>query len=195
MEFHSELPPERLRVALSSVCYSSVDLHDSLMHEQPPPAALPSLVVSALARSARTLTALHGLPWVEPADHPEAGLAAFICLLALTVIQTGDDLPVLRATHLPRSLEDVKLVLDLPEVDDDLCQAMPLLADFDRLRHLQKITVVEYRDWQFGREEDDMSQQWFPALLPPSLRVRVNVPLFAVQLVFDEVVVFGLTLR
>lgn len=106
LSFKSQLPPERLRAVLSSVCWGSAILHISLLEQQQPPRPeVPSLVVAALAGSASTLIALHGLPLVEPADHPELELATFTRLRALTLhqSQTSDSLHTLRLTQLPAS--------------------------------------------------------------------------------------------
>ncbi len=157
--------PERLRVILSSSCYASVNLHKTLTAERQAPLESPSLVVAALAGSAHTLTALRGLPLVEPSDHPELGLAAFTRLRALTLRQTSAALEVLRVTQLPASLTELRLSAKAGSQP-----SLPLFIGLDRLSSLRVLTLAGHTSWML-RSWDDDGNEGCRLRLPPSLKV------------------------
>ena len=170
-----QLTPAQLQAALSSASFIGVRLqHDPLV--QPPP-ELPSLIVAALAGSASELIALHGLPMLAPQQgQPEVTLAAFTRLRALTLRQATDSPGLwLRAAALPASLEDLKLFQD-PDNQLNPFRKTPLLSGFDKLRSLQRMTVVNYHDCFLATAEDgeDWKLLTRPARLLPSLRVRME---------------------
>ena len=79
--FESELAPQLLRAALASIALAGVRLHDSLLTVL---MGRPSGVLPALAGSAPTLTALHGLPLAElSAAGSECGCDAWCSLVLL----------------------------------------------------------------------------------------------------------------
>ncbi len=172
--FNEKLRPKQLLATLSSTCFASVRLYYSYPDQQwLPPPALPPMIVTALARSASTLTALHHLPlvepWVEPSpDDTGLGLAALTQLRALTLRQTWEDLTQLRADDLPPSLEDLTLVMQHPRDLDCFWEDLPSFVAFDRLQNLRRLTLDEY---------SLLELRWHPALLPPSLEVCAPPPL------------------
>jgi len=165
VDLRPPLTPERLRVVLTSACYASVNLHNSLAAVRPVPPESPALVVSALASSASTLTALRGLPLVEPADHPEPGLAAFTQLRALELRQTSAALQVLRVTQLPASLTDLELsAVTFPRT------GLPLFVGLDGLSSLRQITSAGHVSWKLGSWDDDAGERC-QLRLPPVFEV------------------------
>ena len=175
--------PEQLLATLSSTCFASVRMHHSYRDDQwPLLPALPPMIVTALARSASTLTALHDLPlvkpWVAPPpDGPGLGLAALTRLRALTLRQTWEDFAELRAGDLPPSLEDLKLVMQNPRHVEGVSDDLPLFVAFDMLQNLRRITLSEYRV---------LKLQWHPTLLPPRLEVCAPSPLRPVSRVLRD---------
>ena len=160
---------------LTSERFCGVRLYYSVQDEQwPPPPQLPPLVVSALAGSASMLIALQNLPLVEPSSgDPELVLAAFTQLRELSLRQTWH-MDVLRATNLPASLEDLQLIMNLPDFVDALGQDPPLFEAFDRLHNLRRITLTDYWSWNLGRWNDAQTR-WHPAMLPRSLEVCASL--------------------
>ncbi len=167
--FRSQLTLEQLQAALSSVPVASVVLHSSLLTLLP---ASSSVAVPALAHSALTLTALHGLPLPELPDSHGLQLAAFSQLRALTLHHKRDSVRVLRATHLPPSLLEITVSVHKPPNDYFAGMHMPppLLVDFDRLHSLRRVSLACYTEWQLQSWSDQ--DQTIPVQLPPSLQVR-----------------------
>ena len=170
VDLRPPLTPERLRVVLSSARYASVNLHGSLTEVRPVPPESPALVVAALAGSASTLTALHGLPLVEPADHPEPGLAAFTRLRVLTLRQTWAALEVLRVAQLPASLTELQL-----SVDTNKRTSLPLFVGLDGLSSLRRITSAGHVRWKLG-SWDDEAEEPCELSLPSSFEVGAVRP-------------------
>jgi len=172
-EFTDKPTPQQLQAVLTSERFCGVRLYYSVQDEQwPPPPQLPPLVVSALAGSASMLTALHDLPLIEPrSGSPELVLAAFTQLRELSLRQTWH-LDVLRAAELPASLEDLQLIMDIPDNTDALINEdpPPFFEAFDRLHSLRRITLTDFRSWQL-HSWDDTESHWHPAPPPPSLEV------------------------
>ena len=166
--FQSELTLEQLQAALSSMSVASVTLHSSLLMLLP---ASSSVAVAALARSASTLTALHGLPLPKLPDSHGLQLTAFAQLRALTLGHSVDSVRVLRATHFPPSLLEFTVSVHAPPNDYLASMHMPppLLVDFDRLHSLRRLSLACYTQWQLEscRDQDGT----IPVLLPPSLQV------------------------
>ena len=165
MAFRSHLTPERLRAALSSVSVASMTLHNSPM--QPP--RVPPGLVSALAGSAPTLTALHGLPTAELQSESQLPLAAFPRLRALTLRQTRNSPGVLPATLLPPSLKEFALTYSDAPNDGDHNRPMRLVG-FDALSQLRRITLAGHTFWPLGT--------WFYEGDPPQ-RLRLPASLQA----------------
>ncbi len=94
---------ERLQAALSSVLVASLTPGEDAPCMRPH--AVPA-IMSALARSAATLTVLHAL--CLP-DTDRLGLAAFRQLQTLTLCETGHSSKMLRASELPDSLRELTL--------------------------------------------------------------------------------------
>ena len=116
----------------------------------------PSRILSALAGSAATLTALHGLPVVKPPAgcDPGLGLAAFTELRNLSLRQTWREMDVLQATDLPATLQDLKIVMNIAEYRGTplgQLQAPPLFVAFHRLQSLRRVTLAGYRLLNLGR--------------------------------------------
>jgi len=110
------LTPARLEAAgRSGARFGSAHVHLSATEQWPQPSDTPSGIVSALAGSAATLTALHGLPLVKPPAGGDPVWAAFTELRDLSLRQTWRQMDVLRATELPASLQDLKLVMNIAE--------------------------------------------------------------------------------
>ena len=164
--------PKQLLATLRSTCFASMRLYNGYSDEQwPLLPALPPRIVTALTRSASTLTALHDLPLVEPweeADDTGPGLAALTQLRALTLRLTWEGFAELRAEDLPPSLEELTLVMQHPRDVFLFWTDLPLFVAFDRLHSLRRITLSEY---------NVLELHWHPALLPPSLEVRAPLPL------------------
>ena len=174
MVFPLQLPPQQLRAALTSVPLASVTLHDSILTLHP---RTVSMLVSALAGSAVTLTALHGLPLgAAQRDRPHAGLAAFTQLRALTLYQTEAFPKPLRATHLPASLEELTVASTAAMGADWMSAQQPALVAFDELSSLRRLTLVNYFDWRLRSEGDhDGAGTYDPPQLPHSLQVHSGV--------------------
>ena len=154
--FKKQPTHEQLLATLSSTCFASVRLYYSYDDEQwPPPPPLPPRLLTRLARSASTLTALHHLPLVKPWEEPSPddtgrGLAALTRLRALTLRQTWEHFAELRAGDLPPSLEDLKLVMQHPRHVQSVHKDLPLFVDFDMLHNLRRLTLAEYWAWGYG---------------------------------------------
>ena len=147
-----------------------MSLHDSIT--MLPPTRVPQ-IVSAMAASAATLTALRGLPLVGPEDGPQADLTAFTRLRGLSLRQTLGSPDVLRAEHLPASLEDIMVVLDVP-LDQILAVAYtiypPVFAALERFRNLRRIVLANYPDWALNSWDNEL-RQGGPLRVPPNLEV------------------------
>ena len=168
--FQSRLASRRLRSALAAVPLGDVELHHSLMklHRR-----TLSAVVSALATSAATLTALRALP-LEAAlrDRPQLGLAALTQLRAVSFYQAVNALEGLQATHLPTSLQKLELICFDPEEAEDWDHPMPpALIDFDRLHNLRRISLSLYASWQLS-SRDNETGSLRPPQLPQSMEAR-----------------------
>ena len=163
MDIPLQLAPEKLQPALSSVRVASVTFHDSL--SMLPPAAKPA-VMSVLAASASTLTALHGIPLRGDQGF---GLTAFTQLRALTLQQWRDPPDVLRATDLPPTVRDLTLDSGLTVHED-----LPRFAALDELHNLRRITLRGYRKWQLG-SWDEEEGRCRPLQLPLNLAVRAVI--------------------
>ena len=177
----AELTPQQLRTALSSIPLASLKLHDSVALL--PPETL-SPIVSAIARSASTLVALHGLPRTRIQRGAAIGLAAFTRLRSLTLRQTTNQPARLQAAHLPPSLQELTLSMDVPRFEAALFTCcLPKLVAVDGLHSLRRITLANQRcnRWYnldgHGHDEEERSCP----LLPPSLKVgpAVHGPEFA----------------
>ena len=127
--------------------------------------------MSALAGSASTLTALHGLPLLS--EHLEMGLAAFSQLRAVTLRHTSHGIDRLHAAQLPLSLEELTLVLARPEADANNT-SLPLLVDLDRLTNLRRISFGNYCRRKLG-SWDPPTRQRGPLHPAPSLKVCLVV--------------------
>ena len=163
----TKLSQRQLRAALSSMAAASVRLRYG--RRLPPPKSQ-SRLLSALAGSAPTLAALHGLRLVVDGLPP--GLPAFMRLRALTLCQTRTHCALLSATQLPPSLEDLTLALTVP-AEQNICWAsLPLLVSFEGLRKLKRLTFADYNSsWQLSSRDDGEGDS-DPVLLPLSLQVR-----------------------
>jgi len=161
VEAFDGMTPDWLAAAPSGARFSGVHLpYDPAEIQWPPPAAVPSQLLSALTASASTLVELHDLPL---RDQLAVGLAAFTQLRVLTLRQTCR-MEALHAALLPASLEALTLQLNLPDMAHAGGLDPPLFAGFDRLRHLRRVTLVECTSWDLGS----------PALFAQSLEVRAS---------------------
>ena len=133
----------------------------------PPPAAVPSQLVSALAGSASTLVELHDLPLV---GEQAVGLAAFTRLRVLTLRQASE-MRALPSTLLPASLEDLTLISHLPTAWHGLGDRPPHFTNCDRLRRLRRITLAEFAHWSLASPGGGHGER-HPAPFPQSLEVR-----------------------
>ena len=132
-------------------------------------AASPATLAWALAGSASTLTALHGLPIPQPSDRPRLGLTAFTRLRTLTLVHTLGSQQVAAAELLPTSLRELTLRCSCLEAALDM--KPPLLCGFSRLTNLQRLTLVEYDGWLLG-SRDAGADRPGRLRLPLSLKVR-----------------------
>jgi len=160
-----QLAQERLHEALSSVFIASARLPDSVTCL--PPHAM-SAVVSALARSAATLTALHGLPMPDGPAYDQ--LAAFTQLRVVTLRVTSDSPDVLRAGQLPPSLEQLTLQAPAQGYSSGVNTGLPWFCGCDQLRSLRRITFAGYGVWRLG-SWDPITEQPCPLQLPPGFEV------------------------
>jgi len=165
-----ELPPDQLLKALSRGCIASVELHDSILRA---PREMQSSVLSALTRSASTLTVLHSLR-LEIANSQEAPLAAFTALRDLTLRHWQETGGILRAADLPSSLEEIRVELRARARKSIATSGLPPLVAFDRLRDLRRITYANYDLWDLLSCDDEGDV--IPAQLPQSLEVCAVVP-------------------
>ena len=169
---------DRFKAALSSVRFASVEMRDALRLL---PSHAPSAVVPALAHSASTLTALHGLA-LTGLEYRR--LTAFTQLRVLTLCGTEGFGGLLRAEHLPASLEDLTLRLSVdygtfegPDdstdeaLDESTYRAMPAFIGFNSLCRLRRITLFRYDRWHLATWDDE-EKEMSPVQLPPSLAVR-----------------------
>ena len=173
---------DRFQAALSSMCFSCLDVRDALITL---PSHAPSLAVPALARSASTLTGLQGLPIRGLSTRAGTGPTAFTRLRVLTLCQTvGLVERGLRAEYLPVSLEDLTLrlaldycIIDTASSDEDTYEvhqgirAPPVFVDFHSLCRLRRITFSRYDVWHLGTWDDE-AKQLLPVQLPTSVSVR-----------------------
>ena len=146
MVIWSHITPERLLVALAGKHVASVRVPDCLVLQPGPRLSL----VSALADSAPTLTALYGLPLGELQESPGQGLAGFTRLRSLMLRRP--DLPcvpppALSATLLPASLQELTVRAADPEETSDY-GVMPALVAFERLCHLHRISFGHHAIWK-----------------------------------------------
>ena len=163
--FRTQLPPERLQAALSSVPVASVRLPESAA---PLPPHAVSAVMSALARSAATLTALRGLPLPDGPAFDQ--LAAFLQLRVVTLRVTSDSPEVLQASQLPPSLE--RMTIQAPQGYSSGANAgLPWFSGCEQLRKLRRITFAGYGVWRLG-SWDPATEQPCPLHLPPGFKVR-----------------------
>ncbi len=175
--FTTQLSLQRLLAALLSIPVASVTLHDSLgaLHSR-----TVSKVMSALATSSATLTALHGLALsVAQRDRrPQPGLAAFTRLRALTLHQTEERPEALRATHLPASLEELTLARQAAVDTDWRPSELPALVAFGGLSKLRRLTLAgfEYGWWIRGADDRAEEGRSHDTLFPHSLEVQSCVP-------------------
>ncbi len=167
-----ELPPDQLLKALSRGCIASVELHDSILRA---PRDMQSSVVSALARSASTLTTVHGLR-LDIANSQEAPLAAFTALRDLTLRHWQDTGGILRAADLPSSLEEIRVELRARARarKSIATSGLPPPVAFDSLRDLRRITYANYDLWDLLSCDDEGDV--IPVQLPQSLEVCAVVP-------------------
>ena len=168
-EFRSYLAPELLWAALlSSVPCASVRLHDSIVWGSPSHGKL----TSALAGSASTLVALHGLPDRELQDSPDHGLASFTRLRALTLWQTQREGQALQAGWLPASLQE--LTLSCSRQLGVMGSAVPpLLIGFSGLQNMRRLTLSGYIEWPLGSRDDEENE---PGRLQLPLSLEVCAP-------------------
>ncbi len=169
----SELAPEQLRTALASIPLASVALHDSV--STLPPETV-SAIVSALAGSAATITALHGFPLVAAREGPGVSLAALTQLRTLNMRQTLLRSPArLQASQLPASIEQLTFTGVAPHEDpqDDEVYS-PELIGFHKLRNLLYMTFADQHSWELMMLDDDSWRQ-DPMHLPPNLQVCLAV--------------------
>ena len=103
-----------------------------------------------------------------------AGVGSLHPAAQLSLRQTWH-MDVLRAKILPASLQDLQLVMNLPDFVHALGQDPPLFEAFDRLHNLRRITLTDFWSWNLGRWNDTQTQ-WHPALLPRSLEVCASLP-------------------
>jgi len=160
---------ERLQAVLASVPLASVKLHASV--EELPSASL-SAVVSAMAGSAATLTALYELPLVELRDMPS--LAPFTELRALDLRQRTEAREALLAAQLPVGIEELTLTshATLDDLIEDAWLNPPALVGFHRLPNLRRITLNHYYSyfWHlFFTDNEDGKRSL--SRLPPCLEV------------------------
>ena len=141
----SSLTSDQLRGSLRDMPLVDLTLHDSLLDEE----QLPAKLVWALAGSAPTLTALHGLPLGQLAISQPEGLAPFARLRDLTLWQLPGQPEVVCATLLPLSLVELRLEAGGSE------QVPPLLSNFGRLQQLRRITFAKYFVWHFLTGDDE----------------------------------------
>jgi len=147
IKFRKHFKPKQLRALMPSICAASVTLPDSTRLLSTSPTTL----AHALAGSASTLTALHGLPMPQPSDRPQLGLTAFTRLRTLTLVHTLGSQQVVAAELLPLSLRELTLRCTCLEAAPDM--QPPLLCSFSRLTNLQRLTLVEYDEWLLGSRD------------------------------------------
>jgi len=158
-------PPTRPHTSSCLYSKSFSSCHDARVALLPPETLSP--IVAAMARSAPTLTAIHGLPLPEG---PGCQLGAFTQLQVMTLATKHKSPEVLRASQLPPSLEDLTLLA--PEGTSYNPQTgLPFFAALDRLQNLRRITFVDYGIWWLGSWDLEEGQPC-PLQLPPSLEVR-----------------------
>ena len=137
-------------------------------------------LVSALAGSASTLTALHGLPTAELERSRDRGLAAFTRLRALTLRLAPVFPAPLSASLLPAGLEELTVEL-VDTRDSGHPIEPPPLAAFSTLQSLRRVTFTGYySEWHFSSSRAD---GWPTGCLqlPASLEVCPSVPGLAIQ--------------
>ena len=166
---------EQLQAALARDYITAVTLHDSVSKLDPD--AL-SAVHAALAASASSLTAIHGLPGVKLWFSPESVFTAFTRLRALSLCQRRGSGTVLRAGQLPAGLEELTLTagvtLDEPTTGG-IGRHPPTLVGFREARNLRRLAFVNYRHWDLGFRVTDEELGGL-VHLPPRLEVRLHVP-------------------
>jgi len=160
-----QLPPEQLQAALSRILIASMRLPESAARL--PPHAM-SAVMAALARSATTLTALHGLAMPHGPGYDQ--LAACSQLRVLTLRVTSDPPDVLRAGQLPPSLQQMTLQAPAQGYSSGANTGLPWFCGCDQLRNLRRITFAGYGAWRLG-SWDSATEQPCPLQLPPGFKV------------------------
>jgi len=175
--FPERLTAGHIRTALSSVpAAASVSLPDSVLMQTAPPSTL----AAALAGSAATLTALHGLPLTELQSCMRFG-QAFTRLRALTLRHNQltsylvvEDRLVLDAQLLPSSLEDLTLAHSTVMDRSSLTSLPPVLSGLSRLQHLRRITFAGDYIWPHANRVFDGGNEELLARrhLPASAEVR-----------------------
>ncbi len=177
--FPSELAPERLQAALAALASAPLvgaTLPDGVSEL---PAVSLSGILSALARSAPNLAALHGVPILERPDGPMAGLGALTQLRALTLRQTADSRhEELLASQLPASVQELILVgVPFDEEDPPNGTAFsPALINFHRLHNLQRLTFADQQSWHLHVVDVEAVGEVDPVHLPPGLQVCPAMP-------------------
>jgi len=159
--FPSHFTPERLKVALSHVPLAGVTLPNTASVLSTPP----TVFVSALAGSAATLTALHGLPLVRLQCSVGEALPR---LRALTLRHRHLDTPlVLDAKLLPAELEQLTLTFS-GVLDPYYYESTPaLVSSLDRLQSLRQIIfagayIWPHRRWEWDRVEAPLDRLQVP---------------------------------
>ena len=126
----------------------------------------PAQVPSHLTRTQRYagVPAICGVA-LDKVDRPRrTGITALPQLRTLTLRQTTGSRHLLRAPHLPATLEEVILMCDDPLSDTGNARKPPLLFALDELHLLRRVTFAGYTSWPLrglGYEEQ------------PSRRVRL----------------------
>ena len=143
--------------------------HVALPYDLAAEAAGPLGLVSALAGSASTLTALYGLTAEELGDSRQRGLAAFAQLRDLTLLQTELSPVALSAALLPASLEELDIAFADP-AETGGPEAPPLLAAFETLCSLRRVTFTCFAHWVLGSSCADGTSPG-QLQLPPGLEV------------------------
>ena len=83
-------------------------------------------------------------------------------------------MPVLRATDLPTSLEDLELSMNLVNIEEIFWTEPPDFVAFGSHQNLQRITLASYESSGNLGGYDRQRGLWRPALLPRSLEVRAS---------------------
>jgi len=174
--FPSELAPERLQAALAALAGAplvGVTLPESVSEL---PAVALSGILSALAGSAPTLTALHGVPILDLPVGPTAGLGRLTQLRVLTLRQTADSRQEgLLDSQLPASVQELTLVGVPLDEGDPPAYLLPLM-DFHRLHNLRRLTLADQQSWKLLVVDNGELEYVDPVHLPPGLQVCLVTP-------------------